>query len=425
MKIAVTGSSGLIGSALVPRCVPTATTCCAWCAGPPGPRTSTAGTRSTAGSTRPCSATSTPWSTWPGRRSGRGRGPPAIGERLLTSRVDSTATVCQALAEARRRRPGPAAGAAVRLGGRLLRRHRATDRRRGRPGRRRTSSPRCARSGRRRPPRRQAAGVRVVHLRTGLVLGRRRMLVKVLGRSSGSASAGGWAPGEQYWPWISLRDEVDAMRFLLTADVSGPVNLTGPAPGDQRGVHPRPGPAGAPPGGAAGARVRDLAGPRRVRPGQRAGRPAGGARPRSRPRATGFRDADLDAALQAALARAYAGPPVTAARACRCASPRRRAPAPCARRLAPGRAPSAAASRRPRPPCTPATGRPGPARRGRPPAPPSATPDHLRREAPHCSPAAAGRRPRQRRRPAAHCRPRRPRRAHRGARREAPSARRP
>jgi hypothetical protein len=36
--------------------------------------------------------------------------------------------------------------------------------------------------------------------------------------------------GRQYWPWISLDDEVDAMRFLLTADVSGPVNLTGPAP---------------------------------------------------------------------------------------------------------------------------------------------------------------------------------------------------
>ena len=36
--------------------------------------------------------------------------------------------------------------------------------------------------------------------------------------------------GRQYWPWIGLRDEVDAIRFLLTADVSGPVNLTGPDP---------------------------------------------------------------------------------------------------------------------------------------------------------------------------------------------------
>jgi uncharacterized protein len=36
--------------------------------------------------------------------------------------------------------------------------------------------------------------------------------------------------GRQYWPWISLADEIGAIRHLLTADVSGPVNLTAPAP---------------------------------------------------------------------------------------------------------------------------------------------------------------------------------------------------
>jgi NAD dependent epimerase/dehydratase family enzyme len=36
--------------------------------------------------------------------------------------------------------------------------------------------------------------------------------------------------GRQYWPWISLADEIGAIRHLLTADVSGPVNLTGPDP---------------------------------------------------------------------------------------------------------------------------------------------------------------------------------------------------
>ena len=74
-----------------------------------------------------------------------------------------------------------------------------------------------------------AAGVRVALLRTGLVLaeggmmGRLRPLFRLgLGGKLGS--------GRQYWPWISLRDEVDAIRFLLTGDVAGPVNLTGPAP---------------------------------------------------------------------------------------------------------------------------------------------------------------------------------------------------
>ncbi len=36
--------------------------------------------------------------------------------------------------------------------------------------------------------------------------------------------------GRQYWPWISLADEVGAIRFLLTADVHGPANLTSPEP---------------------------------------------------------------------------------------------------------------------------------------------------------------------------------------------------
>ena len=74
------------------------------------------------------------------------------------------------------------------------------------------------------------AGVRVAHLRTGLVcgagglLGKLTPLVKLgLGGPLGS--------GRQYWSWISLADEVDAVRHVLAHDeVVGPVNLTGPAP---------------------------------------------------------------------------------------------------------------------------------------------------------------------------------------------------
>jgi uncharacterized protein len=77
----------------------------------------------------------------------------------------------------------------------------------------------------------QEGGARVVLLRTGLVfshsgglLGRLRPLFKgFLGGRLGS--------GRQYMPWISLDDEVGAIRFLLeNQDVRGPVNLTGPAP---------------------------------------------------------------------------------------------------------------------------------------------------------------------------------------------------
>lgn len=74
-----------------------------------------------------------------------------------------------------------------------------------------------------------AAGVRVATLRSGLVLGRGGILGRMaplfrlgLGGRLGS--------GRQYWPWIAIDDEVSAIRFLLTAAVSGPVNLTAPNP---------------------------------------------------------------------------------------------------------------------------------------------------------------------------------------------------
>ncbi len=76
-----------------------------------------------------------------------------------------------------------------------------------------------------------AAGIRVVHPRTGIVLskdggalGRMSLLFRLgLGGKLGS--------GRQYWPWISLTDQIRALRFLLdTEGMSGPVNLTGPEP---------------------------------------------------------------------------------------------------------------------------------------------------------------------------------------------------
>jgi NAD dependent epimerase/dehydratase family enzyme len=56
------------------------------------------------------------------------------------------------------------------------------------------------------------------------------MLTKILGLVFRLGLGGRMGSGRQFWPWISLRDEVDAIRFLLTADVSGPANLTAPTP---------------------------------------------------------------------------------------------------------------------------------------------------------------------------------------------------
>lgn len=71
----------------------------------------------------------------------------------------------------------------------------------------------------------ERAGVRVAHLRTGVVLGPRGGAAAplLLGLRAGVATRLG--SGRQYWSWISLLDEVRAIEHLLTAPVRGPVNL--------------------------------------------------------------------------------------------------------------------------------------------------------------------------------------------------------
>jgi uncharacterized protein len=74
------------------------------------------------------------------------------------------------------------------------------------------------------------AGVRVALLRTGLVLGPGALLVQVLGTVFRLGLGGRLGSGRQYWPWISLRDQIGAIRHLLTSELSGPVNVTAPTP---------------------------------------------------------------------------------------------------------------------------------------------------------------------------------------------------
>ena len=75
------------------------------------------------------------------------------------------------------------------------------------------------------------AGVRVVMLRTGLVLSARGGLLARLIPLYRNGLGGRLGSGQQYQPWISLADEVGAIRLLLESDrLDGPVNLAGPAP---------------------------------------------------------------------------------------------------------------------------------------------------------------------------------------------------
>ncbi|GAA3812832.1 MULTISPECIES: TIGR01777 family oxidoreductase [Amycolatopsis] len=74
------------------------------------------------------------------------------------------------------------------------------------------------------------AGSRVVNLRTGLVLSKDGLLgpLKPL---FWLGLGGRLGDGRQYMPWISLRDHVSAMRFLIEHEtLSGPVNVCNPEP---------------------------------------------------------------------------------------------------------------------------------------------------------------------------------------------------
>ncbi|MGI9557615.1 MAG: TIGR01777 family oxidoreductase [Solirubrobacterales bacterium] len=77
----------------------------------------------------------------------------------------------------------------------------------------------------------EAAGVRLVILRTGLILDRRRGLLKQLLPAFKLGLGGPLAGGGQYMPWIHIDDEVGLILWALdNAEVSGVLNATAPNP---------------------------------------------------------------------------------------------------------------------------------------------------------------------------------------------------
>jgi uncharacterized protein len=74
------------------------------------------------------------------------------------------------------------------------------------------------------------AGTRVVLTRTGLVLSPSGGLLSRLRPLFSLGLGAQIGNGRQYMPWISLEDEVRALLFTISHELSGPVNLTGPAP---------------------------------------------------------------------------------------------------------------------------------------------------------------------------------------------------
>jgi uncharacterized protein (TIGR01777 family) len=77
----------------------------------------------------------------------------------------------------------------------------------------------------------QEAGVRTVFARTGLVVAREGGAWAKLFPLYKAGLGGRFGNGRQYWSFVALHDEVAAIRHLIDTDgLSGPFNLTAPNP---------------------------------------------------------------------------------------------------------------------------------------------------------------------------------------------------
>lgn len=75
-----------------------------------------------------------------------------------------------------------------------------------------------------------ARGVRVVNLRTGVVLSSKGGALRQMLPAFRLGVGGPVGDGRQWMSWISLHDLVRAIRHLLTSELRGPVNVASPVP---------------------------------------------------------------------------------------------------------------------------------------------------------------------------------------------------
>jgi uncharacterized protein (TIGR01777 family) len=74
------------------------------------------------------------------------------------------------------------------------------------------------------------AGARVAHLRQGIVLSRDGGALQRLLTPFKLGVGGRVGSGRQWWSWVGLDDVVGAYRFALETELEGPVNVTSPNP---------------------------------------------------------------------------------------------------------------------------------------------------------------------------------------------------
>ena len=74
------------------------------------------------------------------------------------------------------------------------------------------------------------AGIRVVHPRTSLVMTPSGGAFQPLLRLIKLGTGGPLGNGKNWWSWITLPDMVAALRFMLDSSLAGPVNVSSPEP---------------------------------------------------------------------------------------------------------------------------------------------------------------------------------------------------
>ncbi len=74
------------------------------------------------------------------------------------------------------------------------------------------------------------AGIRTAFIRTGIVLSAEGGALKEQLPFFKLGIGGKIGNGKQYWSWITITDHVNAMLYIIDGDLSGPVNLAGPNP---------------------------------------------------------------------------------------------------------------------------------------------------------------------------------------------------
>lgn len=154
---------------------------------------------------------------------------PSYKQTILSSRVDTTRTLARAAAEAGV--PRMVAGSAIGIYGD-----------RGEEVLTESSAPgrgflvEVVRAWEEAAAPAREAGIPVAHARTGLVASREGGAFEPLLRLARLGLGGPLGSGRQWWPLISLDDEVAALAHLIDTDLDGPVVLGPPHPYRQRDV---------------------------------------------------------------------------------------------------------------------------------------------------------------------------------------------